>query len=82
MRRTNPGTKNITLSLRVPKEEAIKIIGRLWAKGIISDKQYIRRLDELDKNESKQFAERRLALSNMLNGGKNGKSTKIGTQGL
>ena len=72
MRKAHKGSTNITLSLRVPKEEAIKIICRLWAKGIISDKQYIRRLDELDKNESKQFAERRLALSNMLKLNKNG----------
>lgn len=74
MRKSIKGTNNITLFLRVPKDEAIRIIGRLWAKGILSDKQYIRRLDELDQNKSKQFAEKRLQLTNILEkGAKNGK---------
>ena len=69
MRKSIKGTNNITLFLRVPKDEAIRIIGRLWAKGLLSDKQYIRRLDELDQNKSKQFAEKRLQLTNILEKG-------------
>lgn len=69
MRRTKVGNQNITLSIRVPKEEAIRIIGRLWAKGIISDKQYIRRLDELDTAQAVLFAKKRLETMNMLNNG-------------
>ena len=68
MRRTTTGKQNITLSLRVPKEEAVRIIGRLWAKGIISDKQYIRRLDELDTEKALQFAKKRVETMKILKG--------------
>jgi len=69
MRRTKVGNQNITLSVRVPKDEAVRIIGRLWAKGIISDKQYIRRLDELDNEKAVLFAKKRLETINILNKG-------------
>ena len=66
MKRTATGKNNISLTIRVPVDEAIRIIGRLWAKGIMNDKQYIRRLQELDANESLKFAEKRLKLQKMI----------------
>ena len=66
MRKTISGKKNITLFLRVPKEEAIRIIGRLWAKGLLSDKQYIKKLTDIDQEEALKFAKKRNNLSKAL----------------
>ena len=66
MRKTISGKKNITLFLRVPKEEAIRIIGRLWAKGLLSDKQYIKKLTDIDQEEALKFAKKRNNLSKTL----------------
>lgn len=68
MRKIYTGRDNITLSIRVPTDEAIRIVGRLWAKGIITDKQYLKRLQQLDVNESKKVAQKRLELQKQLKG--------------
>ena len=66
MRKAVSGKKNITLFLRVPKEEAVRIIGRCWAKGLLSDKQYIRKLEDIDQKEALRFAKKRNKLSKAL----------------
>lgn len=66
MRKTISGKHNITLFLRVPKEEAVRIIGRCWAKGLLSDKQYIKKLEDIDQEEALKFAKKRNKLSKAL----------------
>lgn len=60
---------NITLCVRVPKDEAIRVIGNLWARGYISDKQYITKLQALDVNEAVKFAQKRASLNKALDRG-------------
>ena len=71
MRKNNSGKNNITIFLRVPKDEAVRIIGRLWAKGIISDKQYLYKLQSIDADEAVKIAKKRLNLIKQIKGGKN-----------
>ena len=66
MRKSVKGSKNITLFLRVPKEQGVRIIGRLWAKGLLSDKQYITKLESIDQEEAINFAKKRNGLSKMI----------------
>lgn len=71
MRRTLTGKQNITLCLRVPKEEALRIIGRLWAKGLLSNKQYLQKLDSIDNTQIEKHIKKQEAISKFLEG-KNG----------
>ena len=66
MRKAISGKHNITLFLRIPKEEAVRVIGRLWAKGLLSDKQYIKKLTYIDQEEALKFAKNRNKLSKTL----------------
>lgn len=68
MRKNQSGKNNITIFLRVPKDEAVRIIGRLWAKGIISDKQYLYKLQSIDADEAVKVAKKRLNLTKQIKG--------------
>lgn len=69
MRRTLTGKNNITLCLRIPKDEAIRIVGNLWARGYLSDKQYITKLQALDVNEAVKFVKNRDSITKAINRG-------------
>lgn len=71
MRRCSNGKKNITIFLRVPKDEAVRIISRLWAKGIISDKQYAYKIQNIDPDSALKIAKNRLNLQKQIKGGTN-----------
>lgn len=40
--------KNVTLQVRVPKNVAISILGRLWASGHLNRKQYEEKITQID----------------------------------
>lgn len=40
--------KNVTLQVRVPKDVAVSILGRLWGSGHINRKQYEEKISLID----------------------------------
>ena len=50
--------KNVTLQVRIPKDTAISILGRLWGSGHITRKQYEEKISLIDdyalENERKK----------------------------
>lgn len=54
----------VVLTLSMPVDTAVSILGRLWAKGVLSDKQYEHKLSQVDarylakqKKKQKKLAE-------------------------
>ena len=40
--------KNVTLQVRIPKDTAISILGRLWGSGYLTRKQYEEKISQID----------------------------------
>lgn len=66
MRTTTTGKKHITLTLRVPVQEGVRIVSRLWARGILTDSQYISKIEQIDPAQAVIIAQKRLELRQQL----------------
>lgn len=56
-------TNNITLTVRVPRSFAIAIINWMWAKRLLTDSQYEKKLHQIDPDMADEVVKNRRALS-------------------
>lgn len=69
MRTTTTGKKHITLTVRVPVEDGLRIVGRLWARGVLTDSQYIAKVEQIDPAKAIIISQKRLELKQQLEKG-------------
>ena len=57
---------NITLQIRVPVEQAILIIGRLYGGGFITREQYLSKIKTLDREKAERERRKNKVFMNMI----------------
>lgn len=57
---------NITLQIRVPVEQAILILGRLYGCGVITREQYLSRIKILDREKAEKERQKNKVFMNMI----------------